>query len=114
MLCGLIWRQRAKDLRSITSWREEKKGLPSHSTGGTFRSSLFGGAAARAASPNEFGEKGYPVAPGRRVMVPCISGGRQPFDQWMGDDSVEVAIRDSPGRKLFSEGLGGGLVNVRL
>ncbi|VDB82881.1 unnamed protein product [Peniophora sp. CBMAI 1063] len=59
MLCGLIWRQHAKDLRSITSWREEKKGLPSHSTGGTFRSSLFGGAAARAASPNEFGEKGY-------------------------------------------------------
>ncbi|KAI0034032.1 hypothetical protein K488DRAFT_77509 [Vararia minispora EC-137] len=59
MLLGLIWREKAKDKRSLTSWREEKKDiLPAHTTGGSsFRASAFGGP--RRVPPTEFGEKGY-------------------------------------------------------
>ncbi|KAI0312386.1 hypothetical protein OF83DRAFT_1176681 [Amylostereum chailletii] len=45
ILFGLIFRERAKDKRSVTSWREEKKDiLPTHTgTSFSFRASLFGG-----------------------------------------------------------------------
>jgi hypothetical protein len=59
MLCGLIWRENAKDRRSVTSWREDKRTLPQHSTGhSSFRASLFGGPSAKL-NAQQTGEKGY-------------------------------------------------------
>jgi hypothetical protein len=58
MLCGLIWRENAKDKRSMKPSREEKNILPAHTgnTSSTFRASLFGG---RAKSSVGDGETGY-------------------------------------------------------
>ncbi|KAI0062356.1 hypothetical protein BV25DRAFT_1825807 [Artomyces pyxidatus] len=55
ILAGLIFREGAKDKRSITSWRAEKNPVLPTSTGGpSFRSSLFGG---QKADASEFGSK---------------------------------------------------------
>ncbi|KAI0332603.1 hypothetical protein GY45DRAFT_1320809 [Cubamyces sp. BRFM 1775] len=66
MLLGLVFRERAKEKRSIMAWRAEAKGvLPTHKDlrpqfarpGSTFVNSMFKGS--ERAQPDEFGQKGY-------------------------------------------------------
>ncbi|KAI0929335.1 hypothetical protein AcV5_006630 [Taiwanofungus camphoratus] len=68
MLLGLVFREKAKAQRSITSWREEAKGvLPKSSDlrpsftrpASTFVSNIFKGDGGRARAIDEFGKTGF-------------------------------------------------------